>query len=557
MPNKKTKKFDFQILLAVLMILLAICCAVVCIFADNTENGVANAYTSEEIGVTNLQFSVNDGFYFKNLTFEQLKNVVSYLSYYYAGLFDFSNNISVQSTAGYIQMSYNNTMTSEKVPLDFQYAQYSLGEYQIMTFQILLGGYDTEFFKYDCNFATGEIAFDSTYPYINNAGDYYFDFTGNIQSTGTFANKLVSAILGANKVSTVSSIDSLSFTFNNTSNLGCLFSASNTFATPPVVLPQSVYDGLGDSTELQNQITELQDEITRLTSIIESKDKTIDYYEALMPQTETVAVFDISKCVPSTFVYNGITYSSDTIEAIDGGGWNVYDSRYKDKQLPNNHSVGFSLLLTETLNNIKIRFNSSIQPWYSYRYSVTGDDGVIQWYDVLNKHFGFSVGYRNQNGQIVKLGEVEVDLVGNYEFIINQPTNEIVFFASECNRLEVGKGMGVYYYKVNTQVLYDEAYAEGYKTGYGYGKYIGKNEGIEQASDYSFFSLFSAVFDAPITAIVGRWGDSDGDGVYEREGGLLNFYIPGLDINFAPFLLSIFTLAIIVMIIRFILARKS
>ena len=71
MPNTKTKKFDFQIFLAVLMILLVICCATICIVVDNIDNGVANAYTSEEIGFTNLQFSVNDGFYFKNLTFEQ------------------------------------------------------------------------------------------------------------------------------------------------------------------------------------------------------------------------------------------------------------------------------------------------------------------------------------------------------------------------------------------------------------------------------------------------------------------------------------------------------
>lgn len=85
----------------------------------------------------------------------------------------------------------------------------------------------------------------------------------------------------------------------------------------------------------------------------------------------------------------------------------------------------------------------------------------------------------------------------------------------------------------NQQNIYDN----GYNTGYDDGKYVGKNEGIAQANDYSFISLFGALFDAPVTMLMG----------------LLEFEFLG--INLWAFVTSLFTLALVLFIVKLIMGR--
>lgn len=538
MPNTKTKKFDFQIFLAVSMILLVICCAVFCsVFAD-TEKGVANAVAPS------ITVSSNQHFYIKQFTsWSELEALVKYYFYNVPDLFDSSVTTGSSIFVGSLSITYNtnseNNLT-KKIPLKITYSQLSSDDMVQFAFSTIDSlGNDVIFFVSlgILSTKTFYISMPFAEPTDISNGQYYYNFNTPM-SSNTWTQSFANYIFGSNN--NVTAFTDFSFNYYEDYNLGCMLQITGgNFSDIPVRV-----DNSSQITELQNQITELQEDITRLNGIIESKDNTIDYYKSLLPAVSQVPIFDISKCTPSTFIYNGYTYSSDTIEATDSG-WNIYDSRYNNKEIPSNYGVGFSFFLPDTYSNTQYQVSPFIECYLDYPTQVA-------------KLLGFSIGYRNQNGEIIKIGDYSNSPgFGVAEFIINSPTRELVFFEEDCNRMEMSKNMSIATYVVYTQVLYDEAYAEGYKTGYGYGKYIGKNEGIEEANDYSFFSLFSAVFDAPITAIVGRWGDSDGDGVYEREGGMLNFYIPGLDINFAPFLLSIFTLAIIVMIIRFILARKS
>lgn len=130
------------------------------------------------------------------------------------------------------------------------------------------------------------------------------------------------------------------------------------------------------------------------------------------------------------------------------------------------------------------------------------------------------------------------------------------------NRGEEG-GYGAGYdagYEVGEDAGYDAGVAYGYTQGFSYGKIEGRNqgytEGVADAGDYTFFSLVTSIFDAPLKVLVGEWVDTNDDGIVdEMRGGMLNFYIPVLDVNLAPLLLSLFTLCIIIIVVRFVLAR--
>lgn len=86
----------------------------------------------------------------------------------------------------------------------------------------------------------------------------------------------------------------------------------------------------------------------------------------------------------------------------------------------------------------------------------------------------------------------------------------------------------------NQSNIYNQGYNAGSSAGYGQGY----AEGLEDGSDYSFFSLFGAVLDAPISALKG----------------LLNFQIFG--VNLLTLFTGLLTLAIILLVIRLIRGGK-
>lgn len=84
---------------------------------------------------------------------------------------------------------------------------------------------------------------------------------------------------------------------------------------------------------------------------------------------------------------------------------------------------------------------------------------------------------------------------------------------------------------------YDSAYNTGYNLGYNSGYSVGYNKGADNASSYTFLALIGAVIDAPVSAF----------------SNLFNFSLLG--INLKDFILGLFTLCVIVTVVRLVLGR--
>ena len=95
----------------------------------------------------------------------------------------------------------------------------------------------------------------------------------------------------------------------------------------------------------------------------------------------------------------------------------------------------------------------------------------------------------------------------------------------------------IYPSSVGAQTVYDNGYNlgfdNGHSQGYSEGYTVGYNHGTSSASEFTFLGLLGAVFQAPITALTG----------------LLNFNLLGF--NMLTFYESLFTLAIVFIILRF------
>lgn len=119
---------------------------------------------------------------------------------------------------------------------------------------------------------------------------------------------------------------------------------------------------------------------------------------------------------------------------------------------------------------------------------------------------------------------------------------------------------------------YNQGYSigkgEGYNTGFSAGDSAGFARGVESANTYSFLGLFGAIFDAPIKAIFGGTStlpagttitDSNGNTITLQStttvnrAGLLNFNLMG--VNLSGFVLALFSLSILVVVIKFALAK--
>ena len=119
---------------------------------------------------------------------------------------------------------------------------------------------------------------------------------------------------------------------------------------------------------------------------------------------------------------------------------------------------------------------------------------------------------------------------------------------------------------------YNDGVAAGEKSGYNKGFTAGDaqgyNRGVEVGGNYSFLSLFGAIFDAPIQAIFGGTTtlpagttitDKNGNtttllsSATVKRAGLLNFDIMG--VNLSGFVLALFSLSILVVVIKFALGK--
>lgn len=141
-----------------------------------------------------------------------------------------------------------------------------------------------------------------------------------------------------------------------------------------------------------------------------------------------------------------------------------------------------------------------------------------------------------------------------YNFLVSCPValSNIVVFADYLGQMQtLGFGNMVVEYKLfNNSIIVDNAYNSGYDNGFNAGNNQGYSNGYTAGlnaateNDYSFFGLLSAVVRAPVTVLVGDYDIESG----QRVGGLLNFEILGY--NMSTFLMSLFSLSIVVCIVR-------
>lgn len=198
-------------------------------------------------------------------------------------------------------------------------------------------------------------------------------------------------------------------------------------------------------------------------------------------------------------------------------------------------------------------------PDYSHGYAIVGADYVGA---------GISV-YSSPKSQYF------YDLKPNY-FSQSQVRNFLAFF-----HYLTYEPVDDAFYLAGLNAASKGYYDDGYKKGYSVGEDVGYNSGfsagdaqgfargVDSANTYSFLGLFGAIFDAPIKALFGGSStlpagttitDSNGKTITLQStttvnrAGLLNFNLMG--VNLSGFVLALFSISIIVVVIKFALAKK-
>lgn len=145
---------------------------------------------------------------------------------------------------------------------------------------------------------------------------------------------------------------------------------------------------------------------------------------------------------------------------------------------------------------------------------------AIDYYDSENRVFGF--GFRNSYVAFLNISFVQDR---TYYFTNNFTDNEIYLLG-----LSDGENKGY-------EDGYDKGKSDGYNLGKDIGDTIGYQRGVREHNDYSFFTLFSAIFDAPVKVIYN----------------LLDFEILG--VNLFSFFSALVTVFIVIALIKFIRGR--
>lgn len=526
MPNTKTKKFDWQIFLAVFCILLVICCATVCCVVSNTDKGVARAEDAPVTNLTNLTFETSNNFYIKNLsgaTTEEIETYIKYFTNGIEGVLSDSVDFSYKLEVGSYDLTYNSS-------------EYIIGNLYFEVNQISSFGV----FALSCYIesdSSSRSMFDIMYMYTSTPKT--FEFTA-FQSTSADNLKYTYNVPTLNSldwfavfgISNVISLNRIKFNFNYTTNLGCIISPNDTFATVPSIGAydegyqdavnelQPIIDELRqNNTELQQNNTALQAELNRYKSAYDS----IGWFDVLSSSLNNVSLIDIDG-YKSTYVDVKVSDGVDNLVNV----WNLDEN-------PGN-GTAFAVVLPRYYGK-GTRFR------FIYR-ALTGSVGGMQ-------NVSASLGYINSTGNLITIMQLPSSVDSYVEFNISEELNTFVIYTT--GNLIVFADFKFQVFSFDEIGIYDDGFADGRDEGIKFGEKVGYENGYSDArdkyinNDYSFFALFSSVLDAPLQMIIGT----------DDKPGMLNFYIPGLDINIAPFLLSLFSVALVITIIRFILARAS
>lgn len=179
---------------------------------------------------------------------------------------------------------------------------------------------------------------------------------------------------------------------------------------------------------------------------------------------------------------------------------------------------------TSNVVGVSITKQKSVESFIEYEAydddgSIVHDFGLIDfdYFDINGKHFF-----------------IQVCGVQNWD--LDKFIDRTYYFDRDNNGYDYGYSIG---YQEGESAGTTAGYNSGYSTGYNVGDSVGYNRGLQAANDYSFLGLISAVVDAPITIFKG----------------LFNFSIFGT--NMGQFLLSLASITLVIVIVRFVLARKE
>ena len=153
------------------------------------------------------------------------------------------------------------------------------------------------------------------------------------------------------------------------------------------------------------------------------------------------------------------------------------------------------------------------------------------------------------------------DFFALFDYVFYVPLND-AFYLAGLNAASKG------YYDDGYNKGYSVGEDVGYNSGFSAGDSAGFARGVESANNYSFLSLFGAIFDAPIQALFGgtqrlpagtKITDSNGNTItltsdtIVNRGGMLNFNLMG--VNLSGFVLALFSLSILIVVIKFALVK--
>lgn len=204
-------------------------------------------------------------------------------------------------------------------------------------------------------------------------------------------------------------------------------------------------------------------------------------------------------------------------------------------------------------------------------------DGVLSVPDYTNYNYLVQSNFPNDDNLLVY-----ADLNKSYKYYLqpNISQNDIFKFFALIDYRNYSPADNDFYvagFNSASKGYYDNGYkngysagnTDGYKTGYTAGDSKGYQRGLSDSNNYSFLSLFGAIFDAPIQALFGgthrlpagtKITDSSGNTItltsdtIVNRGGMLNFDLMG--VNLSGFVLALFSLSIIIIVIKFALAKK-
>lgn len=389
----------------------------------------------------------------------------------------------------------------------------------------------------------------------------------------------------------------LGVTFRYILGAQALFNAFeiNTAVPYSSICPYYVYPS-GFTVHLFNYFTDLRDKIYLFTSFPYGINEKIEYdtnygfqsrfgFVGSMPSSNLYLNLQEKPILPDSLrtvkdsngnLVNGWTFHDNSYwlplinaydgfgNPVDGGftGWNVFNFQYNSAgELISQPELCFWFDDLTFTNDVNVNFVDGVLsiPDFtniSYRYesNFSNSDNLLV-YASLNKSYKYYLQPNITQNDVYKFFAL-IDY-RNYKPLDND------FYVAGYNSASSG------YYDTGYKNGYAVGNSDGYNNGFSAGDSKGYQRGLNDANNYTFLSLFGAIFDAPIQALFGgtqrlpagtKITDSSGktitltsDTVVNR-GGMLNFELMG--VNLSGFVLALFSLSIIIIVIKFALAKK-